>query len=330
MKKLFIASLFLVLVLGACTKGEGEAKELTLEEARTKAIAFINDYLVAAGSEVSIKETVDEGSVYKVVVNTSDGQEVNSYITKDGETFFPSGLNIEEFKADADTAADTTASTPQADLASITKTEKPVVELFVMSHCPFGTQIEKGILPALDALGDTIDFQLKFCDYAMHDKKELDEELTQYCIMQNEPDKLTEYLYCFLDSESGTAEESAACLDTVGINKSSIDSCVAATDSQYGVSAGYEDKSTWRSGRYPEFSVFAEDNEAYGITGSPSLVINGSKISASRDAASLLTTICAGFENAPEECSTQLSSVSPAAGFGFDAVGSDSAASCGN
>ena len=29
------------------------------------------------------------------------------------------------------------------------KLEKPIVEAFVMSHCPFGTQIEKGMLPVV-------------------------------------------------------------------------------------------------------------------------------------------------------------------------------------
>ena len=36
------------------------------------------------------------------------------------------------------------------------KKEKPEVELFVMSHCPFGTQIEKGMLPVARLLGDKI------------------------------------------------------------------------------------------------------------------------------------------------------------------------------
>ncbi|MBU3941884.1 MAG: hypothetical protein KKF74_03150, partial [Nanoarchaeota archaeon] len=47
------------------------------------------------------------------------------------------------------------------------KKDKPEVELFVMSHCPYGTQIEKGMLPVARLLGDKIDFNIRFCSYAM-------------------------------------------------------------------------------------------------------------------------------------------------------------------
>jgi len=49
-----------------------------------------------------------------------------------------------------------------------------------MSYCPYGTQIEKGILPVINALGNKIKFSLKFVDYAMHGKKEIDENSRQY------------------------------------------------------------------------------------------------------------------------------------------------------
>lgn len=53
-----------------------------------------------------------------------------------------------------------------------------------MSHCPYGLQMEKGIIPVVETLGDSIDFQVKFCDYAMHGQTELDEQVLQYCIMK--------------------------------------------------------------------------------------------------------------------------------------------------
>ncbi|HPW44193.1 MAG TPA: hypothetical protein PLX67_00560 [bacterium] len=45
------------------------------------------------------------------------------------------------------------------------------------------------------------------------------------------------------------------------------------------------------------------------------MIINDQEISVNRDSASLLKTICSAFNNSPEECSAQLSSDSPAAGF---------------
>ena len=106
-----------------------------------------------------------------------------------------------------------------ATIADIPKAERASVELFVMSHCPYGTQMEKGILPAIEALGDKVDFGLKFCDYAMHGQKEIDEQLNQHCIQKNQPDKLASYLNCFLEKGEGDK-----CLGDTGINISKLNS----------------------------------------------------------------------------------------------------------
>ena len=43
---------------------------------------------------------------------------------------------------------------------SCNKRAVPEVELFIMSHCPYGTQTMKGIVPVVELLGDKIDFEL--------------------------------------------------------------------------------------------------------------------------------------------------------------------------
>ncbi|MDD3190445.1 MAG: hypothetical protein PHI66_02025 [Candidatus Pacebacteria bacterium] len=277
---------------------------------------FINENLVSNGYTATVTNITEESGLYKVELDVN-GQAYTSYMTKDETKFFTSAIDMEEIKKAKEDAANETAATSE-----VTKSEKPVVELFVMSHCPYGTQIEKGMLPVVKALGDKIDFELKFCDYAMHGEKELNEQINQYCIAQNEPDKLVSYLECFLGAGDGTT-----CLAQVGIDKNKLGSCVKTTDNQYQITAGFNDKSTWKSGTYPVFSIFQEDVDAYGITGSPSLVVNGTKVSAGRDSQSLLNSVCSAFENAPEECNQALSSTSPSAGFGYG-EGSDSGASC--
>ncbi|RLC39236.1 hypothetical protein DRH27_00190 [Candidatus Falkowbacteria bacterium] len=324
MKKVFILSLLLLFIVSGCALTEEAVKEIGIEEAKAITVDFINNNLMQPGSEVSIKEAVDEGSLYKMVINMPNGQEeINSYLTKDGKKFFPQVMDIEEIKEVAVEEENTPAAQPAT--ADVPKAEKASVELFIMSQCPYGTQIEKGILPVLETLGDQIDFKLKFCDYAMHGKTELDEQLNQYCIQQNEPDKLLAYLTCFLGE--GKGED---CLSKVSINASKLNSCVAATDKEFKVTELYNDKSSWKSGQFPQFNVDQADNQKYGITGSPGLVINGAKISSGRDSASLLKTICAGFDNSPEQCGTELSSAAPSPGFGFGTTGSDTDAGCGS
>ncbi len=332
MKKIFILSLFVIIFASGCTLGQQKVsiKEIGIEEAKTKSLDFINNYLMGSGQTVTIKEVTEENGLYRAVVTMADGQEINSYLSKDGEAFYPSGMNIKEFIAKADENKDTTAKapveTPEASLADIKKNEKPKVELFVMSHCPYGTQIEKGILPALKELGKSVDFELKFCDYAMHGEKELKEQMSQYCIQKNNPDKIQEYLNCFLADETKGAE----CIAQLGINKAKIDTCVSATDSEYKVMASFQDKSTWKSGSYPQFAIYEADNTKYSVTGSPSLVVNGTKVQAGRDSASLLKTICAGFTKEPDACKVALASEAPAPGFGFSGTSAGGNASCGN
>jgi len=202
------------------------------------------------------------------------------------------------------------------------------VELFVMSHCPFGTQAEKGILPAIQALGSNVDFKLRFVDYVMHGKPEIDEQLVQHCIQEEQPTKLIPYLNCFLEAGDGTG-----CLNSLNIN---VDSCVAATDAEFNVTNLFNDQSTWLSGYYPLFPVDDALNEQYkvqsadGRWGSPQIVINGVLTQVyPRSPQSYLTAICEAFTNAPSACNQALSNVNPSSGFGFSGSGSNSEGSCG-
>ena len=210
----------------------------------------------------------------------------------------------------------------ELESAKAIKNDKPIVELFVMSHCPYGTQIEKGILPVLKTLGDKIDFELKFCDYAMHKEKELDEQLRQYCIQSEEPTKLIDYLQCFLE-----ADKSDECLKKSNVNISKLNACVLTYDTMYKVTENFNDKNTWK-GNFPTFNVNKIDVDKYSVGGSPTLVLNGTTAKSSRDAAGLLATICSGFNNPPEECSAELSSETPSPGFGFGTTTGGDSASC--
>lgn len=192
-----------------------------------------------------------------------------------------------------------------------------------MSHCPYGTQVEKGILPVVDLLGDKIDFQLKFVNYAMHASTEVYEELLQICIMQEESDKFNDYLGCFL--EDGNTDR---CLEQTEISRESLETCITTTDEDYNITEMYNDKSTWLSGNYPKFLVHDEDNKKYDVRGSPTLVINGATISSGRDSQSLLNTICSSFNDKPAECEIELSSASPSPGFGYGNSGSNTDAQC--
>lgn len=323
MKKTTILILLLAIVACGCSlKNPGASKKvISIDEAKVKTEKFITDNLLASGKTATVKEIIEEGGLYKMKIDIGSGTDINSYLTLDGEKFFPQAMNIVEVEKEAQASAQSNQQQPAASVSA--KSDKPAVEVFVMSYCPYGTQIEKGIIPVAEALGDKIDFQVKFCDYAMHGKKELDENLTQYCIQKEESEKFLGYLDCFvINGEDG------GCLNKSGINNSKISACVAAADKEFKVTEKYNDKSTWSGGSYPTFDVDKSDANKYGITGSPGLVINGEKISSGRDSASLLKAVCSAFNNQPEECGTVLSSTAPSAGFG-EGAGASSSGGCG-
>lgn len=197
--------------------------------------------------------------------------------------------------------------------SDIPKTDKPQVEVFVMSYCPYGLQMEKGVIPVQELLGDKADIEIKFVNYVMHGKKEIDENTIEYCLQKEQPEKFWSYLKCFVGS--GKSDD---CLAENGIENSSLDSCIAAADEEFKITEFYDDKSSWSNGIFPLYKVHDIESKLYGVGGSPTVIINGKSASISpRSPENVKNNICCAFKDMPEECSTAMSSASPSSGFGW-------------
>lgn len=320
-----ISAVLLVLLVFSFFKGTGDNNVegvLSEEEAGQRIMNFINGNLMQPGMEATLNSIEEQAGVYKMDIS-ADGQSITSYVTKDGKTFFPQAMELEEVEKQIE--AQKVAAQQEQQVQEIEKTEKPEVELFVMSHCPYGTQIEKGIIPVMEQLGGKADIKIKFCDYAMHGEKELEEQLKQYCIQEEQNDKYLDYLACFL--EAGNTER---CLTDIGIDRTKLDACVERTDAEYNVMADFENNKNYR-GQFPGFGIHKTQVAKYGVRGSPTLVINGITSNSGRDPASLQKAICDAFTDdaKPAECDTVLDSTPPSPGFGFSGTGSASDANCG-
>ncbi len=265
---------------------------------------FIKENLVAPGTDFKIDSFTEEDGIYKMSISVAQ-QKVDAYVTKDGKKLFPQAIDL--VKRDDAAAQAPTGPAPVTEVTQ--KTDVPVVELFVMSYCPYGTQMEKGMIPVVQALGSKIKFDIKFVSYVMHGENEFKENMNQYCIQKEEPTKYLGYLACF-DKES----DSVKCAASSKINTAKIAACISATDKQFGLTEAFNAKA--QDGSYPPFNIQKDLNEKYGVQGSPSLVINGQLVESGRDSASILKTVCSGFTNPPKECSATLSSAVPSPGFG--------------
>jgi len=211
----------------------------------------------------------------------------------------------------------------QLAVPEVPKSDKPEVELFVMSYCPYGLQMQKAYYPVLELLGKSANFEVKFVDYIMHDKVEIDENTRQYCIQKEQSAKYLAYIKCFT-----AKDDYKGCLKEAEINENQVNKCVASADKEFGIAAKYEDQSSWLSGVYPIYPVHSDLNEKYGVAGSPTLVINGNQVDVSRSPEAVKQAVCAAFNNPPSECDTQLSTQSASPSFGT-AVGASTDASCG-
>ncbi len=276
--------------------------------------------------KLELKNFQKNSGLYHADVYLNGQQVGQSSMSADGKYFFPSRLEVAAALVEAKKQAEVKAREEAEAKKPLPKTARPEVEVFVMSHCPFGTQIEKGILPVVRKLDGQANIQIKYVDYAMHGQQEIDEQLRQHCIWKQSPQKFWDYLECFLGE--GKSEE---CLGETKIAAEALQKCVKQTDEEFGISRDFENKDTWR-GNFPSFALHKEANQKYNIAGSPALVINGKKIPrAPRDAQGLFEKICSAFETAPAICDEKLSDPAPQPGFGWDekSGGAGRGGSCG-
>jgi len=311
-----VVSAVLVVVLIILVASGGFGGGVSGSKAASNLISYIDS--LGKGSATLVNVSEDSG-MYLVTVKFQD-QDIPVYVSKDGKFLIPDRVSI---VVSGNTASISGQVVQQP--TEVPKTDKPLVELFVMSYCPYGTQAEKGILPVANLLKDKIDFKIRFVYYAMHPTQgEVQENLRQYCIQRDQKAKFNDYLKCFL-----TDANSTRCLTSTAIDSAKLKTCTDAVDKQFSVTSNLNDKSLWMSGQFPKFDIDAADNTKYGVQGSPTLVINGKTVNVGRDSVSLLKAVCAAFNNAPAECSTQLDATTPGPGFGWDSSGTANLAQCG-
>ncbi len=286
---LFAAMLIFVLFTGVSVTGQ-----ITKNSAAKNFLNFAN----AAGVTATINNVNSLGNNLYAINASINGQEGILYSTKDGKYFIPS-ISPMAVSEPAVSKSQSPANT------EVVKSDKPVVELFVMTYCPYGTQAEKGFIPAIQNLGSAVDAKIRFVHYFMHGDKEEQETYNQVCIREEQSAKYLDYLTCFLEDSNSTR-----CIKKVGVDQAKIDKCIS-------------------SGKAKEYYAFdSQLSQGYGVEGSPTLVINGAQVSAGRDPASMLDAMCSAFNSAPGSCGASLSTTSPSPGFGTSAASSGSDAQC--
>lgn len=249
----------------------------------------VSNFASSQGVDAEIVSVKSDGGLYEVILSI-EGEEFPLYVTLDGKNLVPSLVPLE---------IETQTTQPSVS-TQVPKSDKPILELFVMTHCPYGTQAEKGFIPFIEAMGDEVDATIRFVHYFMHEPEET-ETPRQVCIREEQPDKFIPYLKKFL--EEGNYEDA---LSSAGVDEDAMNGCIDL-------------------GRWEDY--YAEDSarsQSYGVSGSPTLVVNGVIAQSGRSPASYLTTACLSFNEIPEECNQDLSVATPAPMWGWDSSSASS------
>lgn len=302
---LLALTLFLVafpqLFGGAQTTGQITAVGgLTAQQAADKAVDYINDNLIQGGEATFVSSEDFTGNMYKVTTEYQ-GNNIDVYITKDGKWLFVS--------SPYDTTRTVTTTQPQqASAFDAPDSEIPNVKFFVMTFCPFGNQAEDGLGPALELLGNSVEWEphyVIYSDYAsgypdycldeenkycsMHGIQELNQGVRELCVFKYEKDKWWDFVYGVNEDCSSndvdTCWESIA--EEVGLDVQKIKDCEANEAIEM-------------------LEVEVQLNEEYGVSGSPTVFINDERYSGGRTPEEFKQGICSGFVTKPEECSETL------------------------
>jgi len=304
---LWMVSTLVLVVLLAVTLFSGfsitgkSVAVLPADDVGKKAINYLNSNIVQPGTTATYVSTKDIGSVYEISF-LYQGKNNSVYSTKDGKMIFLYSFDTSE------TLPTQTQTTTQA----AQKTAKPTVQLFVMAFCPYGIQAETAMKPVVDLLGGKADIQIHFIAsvggntpdtvQSLHGAVEAQEDLRQVCIIKNY-DQKTFWNY--------VTQINTNCASKY--NDPSYESCWKEAAGKAGIDVSKIDTCSKGSEGVGLLKADAGLSSSKGVSGSPTLIINGATYNGGRTPDAYKQGICSAFTTAPAECSTALSSTGAAA-----------------
>jgi thiol-disulfide isomerase/thioredoxin len=181
--------------------------------------------------------------------------------------------------------------------------DKAVIEMYVMSQCPYGIQVVDAIIPVKEKLGNALDLRIDYIFYpremyqgqetiycmdelcAMHGIDEIKGNIVQLCAMKYNPESYLKMIACQNQQITAIPGNWESCAQTTGLNVAKIKSC-------YEGSEGME--LARQSGSRAEFA---------DAQGSPTIFLNGNPYMGGRTEVDFLRAICSYLgSDAPLVC----------------------------
>jgi protein-disulfide isomerase len=292
MATLALGVVCLILVIMALKPGVTGNVALSPEEAGTALVGYLN---TVVGGGVSYVSNQDLGSLYEITVNYKN-ESIPVYVTKDGKYFVQGATPI---------TGQAVQQQQQEQPKDVPKSDKPKVELFVMSFCPYGVKAENNIMPVLELLKDKIDFNVRYIvsvsgttidtAQSLHGLTEAKQDAVQLIIKKNYASKFLAYLTAF----------NANCYPLGYSDTAKADSCWKAEAVKLGMDTNKIETAAYGTEGIGLLKAEEAIDGQYGVSGSPTLIINGVQSSAIYSGTTATqTAICDAFNNEPSECGT--------------------------
>ncbi len=173
------------------------------------------------------------------------------------------------------------------------KGEQVAVDFYVMSKCPYGTQVQDAIAPVLSRLGDAVDFGIDYIANdngdgtfrSLHGQTEVEGNIVQLCAAKYHPESYMDMIVCQNQNMAQIPGNWESCAQAAGFDTEKIRECYESDEGKQLHSASVA-KST-----------------AAGATGSPTIYIDGARYSGGRSENDFLRAICSSFETErPDAC----------------------------
>ena len=291
----------LVVILLVTTFSGGLSGNISKDKAAKNLVTYLDTNI---DPSISLLNVSEQAGLYLVTVGYQ-GQAIPVYVTKDG-TSYTTALSPMII-------SNPSSSSTNTQQATVPKTTKPNVELYVFAYCPGGLQMEKAMLPVVSLLGSNINFTIRQIG-AMHGDFEKVEAERQLSIEKLYPDKYLAYLAAF-DSDTSCGTGDATCVATK----------VGAIYTKLGMDATAINNYMTANGD-ALFNAEVSNAGANGVSGSPTLFINGVEVQpSSRSPDAVKGTICNAFSTVPSACSQTLDTNQASAGFGSSSSSSSTA-----
>ncbi|MBI3782135.1 MAG: DsbA family protein [Deltaproteobacteria bacterium] len=161
------------------------------------------------------------------------------------------------------------------------KGEPAKLEMFVMSQCPYGVQVENAVVPVKQQLGDMLDLSIRYIGdgdkdnlKSLHGPAEVKGDIVQLCVNKLAAAKSLDFIACQNKNSRAVDTNWADCAKELGIDDKKLTACAEGDEGKAMLVASFQEAKT------------------RGANGSPTMFLNGKPYNGGRKSRDFLRAAC--------------------------------------